>query len=361
MVIVPKGTRRCVAWCVSPTDPPMRLIDLHCNWLWQYAPETTLLDPSLYGEIPDRLPQLDGYLTGTAATVLACARHNADWQRQPDPWQSLNDLLARYEAEFAGRLLIGPADVTRWHAEPSDGLCWGTLGVAGFDTLVREPADLDRLPVLFERGIRIFQLTESATSRLAGSAEPGDDRGLEPLGRSFLAALAKLSGPEPGPRPIIDLAHLNPLAMAEVLDWIETDATGANRVLPVYSHGAMAHPGFDPPLAISHENLARLRSLGGVVGLTPSPPYYRTPEEFRGAIEAIAAVPFQGRPGYEGIAIGTDFLAVDELMPGVKNVTGLCAWLSKAFDRDTVPALLLTNGRRLLTLSAGGSDRNGVA
>jgi membrane dipeptidase len=228
------------------------------------------------------------------------------------------------------------------------------LAVSGFDWLVREPADLNRLPVLFERGIRVFQLTEGAISRLAGSAEPGDERGLEALGRSFLAALAELSGPEPGPRPIIDLAHLNPLAMAEVLDWIETDASGPQRLLPVYSHGGVARPDFHDPRAISHENLARLRALGGVIGLTPSPPYYRTPEELRGAIAAIAAVPFEGRAGYEGIAIGTDFLEVDQPLPGMKNVAGLCGWMGKTFDREIAPALILANGRGLLTLAAGG-------
>jgi membrane dipeptidase len=336
----------------------MRLIDLHCNWFSQYATETTLFDPSLFPEIPDRLPQLDGYLTGTAAAILSCARPGVDRARQPeDPWRSLNDLLVRYEAEFAGRLLIGPADVARWRAEPADGLCWGMLGVAGFDWLVREAADLDRLPVLFERGVRVFQLTEGATSRLAGSAEPGDDRGLEALGRSFLAALADLGGAEPAPRPIIDLAHLNSRAMAEVLDWIETHASGPSWVLPVYSHGGMAHLGFDHPRAISHENLVRLRSLGGVLGLTPSPPHYRSPEELQGAIAAIAAVPFEGRPGHEGIAIGTDFLEGDEQLPGMKNVAGLCGWLAKTFDREMATALVFANGRRLLTLALG---RNGI-
>jgi membrane dipeptidase len=149
----------------------MRLINLHCNWIWQYAPETTLFDPSLFPEIPQRLPQLDGYLTGTAAAVLACARPGADWERQPDPWPALNDLLVRYEAEFAGRLLMGPADVAHSRAEPVDGLCWGTLAVSGFDWLVRGPADLDRLPALFERGVRVFQPTEGAKSRLAGSGD----------------------------------------------------------------------------------------------------------------------------------------------------------------------------------------------
>ena len=172
---------------------PTRLIDLHCAWLWQYATETTLFDPSRYVEVPQRLGRLDGYLQGTALTVLSCQRKPEDWERQGDPWSSLAALVSAYEAEFAGRLLIAPDDVARWCAEPADGLCWGTLGVAGFDFLIREPADLDHLPVLFERGVRVFQLAASAASLLAGTADTGDDRGLTDLGRAFLARLDELS------------------------------------------------------------------------------------------------------------------------------------------------------------------------
>ena len=230
----------------------MRLIDLHCKWLWQYATETTIFDESPFGELRDRRPQLDGYLSGTSAAVLACARRRDDWARRAtDPWPSLFELVARYEAEFAGRLLIGPADAARWRSEPPNGLCWGTVGVAGFDWLVREPADLDRLPGLFKRGVRVFQLTETAMSRLAGSSDSGDDRGLEPLGLSFLEALADLSRAAAGPRAIIDLAHLNPRAMADVLAWIENRAP--HRLLSTYSHGFLAHSDSGGPRDHSRE------------------------------------------------------------------------------------------------------------
>jgi hypothetical protein len=52
----------------------MRLVDLHCDWLRQYATETTLYDRSLYPEVPDRVGRLDGYLLGTSLAVLVCAQ-----------------------------------------------------------------------------------------------------------------------------------------------------------------------------------------------------------------------------------------------------------------------------------------------
>src|SRR4051794_17599820 len=129
----------------------MRLIDLHTDWLLQYATETTVFDPALYERARGRVGQSEGYLQGTWAAVVSCYRSADDWATRRDPWDALGALLARVEAEFPGRLLIGPEDVARWLDDPG-GLCWALIGVEGFDALVRGPDDLDRLPGLFERG-----------------------------------------------------------------------------------------------------------------------------------------------------------------------------------------------------------------
>jgi membrane dipeptidase len=361
----------------------MRLIDLHCNWLWQYARETTCFDPLHYAAIGARLGQLDGYLLGTDAAVLACGRVGADWALQPDPWMSLADLLARYEAEFCGRLLRGPEDVKRWLAEPGDGLCWGTLGVAGFDFLVRESAHLDRLPVLFERGIRVFQLVSGGSNLLAGSADAGDDRGLTDLGRSFLQVLAELGASHPdrvgvsregepashgarteprppnttharsGPMPIVDLAGLNRASMRDVVDWAQTNAVQPARVLLAYTHGATNRHGIDSPRAITWDHVIALRSLGGVIGLTPSRACYESADQFRGDIEAVAGIPYEGCPGFKGMAIGADFLGPDEPLSETKDVARLIRWVTKHFDQSAAVSLIAENGRRLLVRAAG--------
>ncbi len=98
--------------------PPLRLIDLHTDWLLQYAPETTIYDPALYDGVTRRLGQIEGYLQGTSAAVMSCYRRAEDWTRYADPWAALGLLITRIEAEFPGRLLLGPDDSTRWRAEP---------------------------------------------------------------------------------------------------------------------------------------------------------------------------------------------------------------------------------------------------
>ncbi len=284
---------------------------------------------------------------------------------------------------------MGPEDVKRWLAEPAGRLCWGTLGVAGFDFLVREPADLDRLPPLFERGVRVFQLVKGAASALAGSAEAGDDRGLTELGRSFLELLAGLGASHPdraresregepsgepashgarteprppdttharlGCTPIVDLAGLNHAAMTDVLEWAQKNAAQPARILLAYSHGATSRHGCDSPRAITIDQVNILRTICGVIGLTPSHAYYESPDQFRADIEAVAEIPYEGRPGYEGISIGTDFLAGDEPLAELRDVDRLIRWVTKHFSEIQATSLIATNGRRLL-LRAAGAD-----
>jgi membrane dipeptidase len=344
----------------------MRLIDLHCNWALQYAGETCQYDAAAYADVRTRLDQVEGYLTGTAVAVLTCGRRAEDWARQPDAWKTLGEMIARYEAEFSGRLLIGPDDVARWNAEPPDGIGWGILGIEGFDALVRAPDDLDRLPGLFRRGVRVFQLVETAASALGGAAVPGDDRGLTELGRAFLDRLDRLSrasGPS-GPCSVIDLADLNSQATDEVLAWFESDPMRLQRLLLVRSHGTIETPHRKVMTGLSAANLQRFRALGGVVGLSPGLPYFDSPEEFRDGIEGIAAVPFRGLAGYTGIGIGTDFLNLEHSLPHIENVLRLTEWLATNFTPDVATSLIRANTRELLLRAAGevpyclkGADR----
>jgi membrane dipeptidase len=333
----------------------MRLIDLHCNWALQYAGETCQYDAAAYADVRTRLNQVEGYLTGTGIAVLTCGRRPGDWAEQPDAWKTLGEMIARYEAEFCGRLLIGPEDVRRWNAEPPDGIGWGILGIEGFDALVRQPDDLDRLPDLFRRGVRVFQLVETAASALGGAAVPGDDRGLTELGQAFLDRLegiAQASDPS-GPCPVIDLADLNSRATDEVLAWFESDPTRLRRLLLVRSHGTIETPHRAVVTGLSAENLQRFRALGGVVGLSPGLPFFDSPERFRDGIEAIAAVPFRGLTGYTGIGMGTDFLNLEQSLPHIENVSRLTEWLAANFSPEAATSLIRASACTLLVQAAG--------
>jgi membrane dipeptidase len=330
----------------------MRLIDLHTDWLLQYASQTVIYEPDLYPDVEARLGQIEGYLGGTRAAVLSCFRSEAEWARRTDPWKALMELITRIEAEFAGRLLVSGADFERWESEP-ESLTWGVLGVEGFDTVIRDPADLGRLATLFERGVRLFQPIYGVTTCLGGSSAEGDDRRLSDMGRAFLERLAEIDSKRGGPKPLIDLAHMNPATASDVLGWLEHDDKRQRSVIPIYSHGAVWNEYCKGPRAMTHDNLVRLRALGGVVGFGVTPPFYDTPDALRASMDHAASTPFRGREGFEGIAIGTDFMGVSRTIPGLTTVPHVLSWVLSAFNRETAELILWRNARELLRDAIG--------
>ena len=334
---------------------PSQLIDLHVDWLLQYVPDSSLFDPSHYPGVNDRLGQTAGYLQTTRAAILSCFRSSNDWASRPDPWRALVDLIARVEAEFSGRLLIGPDDFDRWE-DDKNGFTWGLIGVEGFDPLIRSSADLSHLSALFERGVRLFQPVYTAESMLGGSSVAGDDRRLTPLGLEFLETLLAVVSSPTGPRPLLDLAHLNSLTSSDVLDWFEADSTRADRVLPIHSHGTPVHPGFTLPRALPTDHLRRLRALGGFVGISVSPPFFETSAQVQATIEGVAAIPFLGEPGYAGIGIGTDFLGVDRTFPDLANAEAVVEWCLAHFAKPFANALLHDNARKLFARVTGAAN-----
>jgi membrane dipeptidase len=231
------------------------------------------------------------------------------------------------------------------------------LGIEGFDSLIREPGDLDHLPKLFERGVRVFQLVQAGSTALGGAAMAGDDRGLGELGRAFLErlyALAQAAG-QPGPRPVVDLANLNGQTTSDALAWFEADAARPERLILVRSFGAVDADDRQGNTGLTPQNLARFRALGGMIGLSVGVADFQTTEELKAAIERAAAIPFQGRPGYAGIGIGTNFLglALEQPIPRLENVSRIAEWLTAEFAPEVAASLAHDQARRLLLRSAG--------
>ncbi len=181
-----------------------------------------------------------------------------------------------------------------------------------------------RLPALFDRGVRVFSPSDSTPE--------------------FLARLSELSRPG-GPRPILDLARADPAVMGEILDWFEADGMRAGRIL-LLNRDESSWPG----------GLARLRALGGTVAVRICSPARGSADEIRGAIEAIAAVPFRGEPGYRGIAIATGFLETNSTVPGLGNAGEVVEWVVRTFDPATARLLIRENALKLIEAMAGESE-----
>ncbi len=327
---------------------PPRLIDLHVDWPLQYVGETTQFDPADYPEMMGRVGQVAGYLQTTSAAVVACFRSAADWARYAVPWLALMQLLARVEAEFPGRILAGPEDHARWKLDTDD-LTWAIVGVEGFDFLVRQPSDLERLDGLFGRGVRVYQPIHGAANLLGGSCLAGDDRGLTPLGRDFLGRLVEL-GDDAKARPLLDIAHMNARTRSDVLDWFESAPERLARLLPIFSHGGL---GGETQRALNVEHLVRLRALGGHLGLSVGPPHVETAEALQRAIEQTAEVPFVGTAGVVGISLGTNFPSLVSTISGLHDAEAVVRWLMRTFGPTAAPGLIAGHAERLVEVATG--------
>jgi membrane dipeptidase len=221
--------------------------------------------------------------------------------------------------------------------------------------LIRDPRDLDRLPGLFERGVRVFQLVRSESTALGGAAMAGDDRGLSDLGRALLESLLALApaAGEHGPRPVVDLANLNRQTTADALAWFEADGARAERLILMKSCGSLDADDRQGNAGLACQNLARFRALGGVIGLSVGAADFQTTEELKAGIERAATIPFRGRAGYSGIGIATNFLGMEEPITRLENVSRIAQWLTAEFAPDVAASIAQDNARKLLLRSVG--------
>ena len=295
--------------------PASRLIDLQIDWFRQYAPEIELPGcPSQ--DVRPRIPRVDEYFSHTSVAFVSCGK--------------TADLLPRVEAEFSGRILHGPEDLARFREDPS-GLTWAVIAFNDMQELTGWSAALERLPALFDRGVRLF------------SPFPRQDRGLTDPGRDFLARLLGLSRPG-APRPILDLARAGREAMGEILDWFEARDERTERILLI-----------DRGVSMTRDDRARFRSLGGLTAVSITDPLAEASGDIREMIEGIADLPYRGRAGFEGIAIATGFLEADRTLPGLGNAGEVVAWLEETFDPTASRLLIEGNGRKLIEAMAGES------
>ncbi len=87
--------------------------------------------------------------------------------------------------------------------------------------------------------------------------------------------------------------------------------------------------------------------------MSPGLPCFDSAEEFRGGIEAVAAIPFRGLTGYMGIGIGTDFLDLEQTFPDLGNALSVVDWLTASFATEVAALLIRGNGLGLMLRASG--------
>jgi membrane dipeptidase len=141
--------------------------------------------------------------------------------------------------------------------------------------------------------------------------------------------------------------------MADTLRWFDENPAQGGGMLLVVSHGTFGYRELVEDSSPDSRNLRAIRSRGGVIGLTPGLPGCETADELKQLVAAIAAIPFDGRPGYEGIAIGGDLLGPEQTAPGLASARDITRSLGRILEPDAAAAIAHGNARNLLVQSAG--------
>jgi membrane dipeptidase len=207
---------------------------------------------------------------------------------------ALLDALRSDVAESKGAFAVvtSSADLGRCIDEGQVGLIPALEGASPIQ------GDLERLIDLYERGIRVVGLTWNSRNELAVGLDSGEG-GLSPLGVRAIHAMNELG-------VIIDLAHA-----AETTFW---DVARESHAPLVVTH-ANARGVLDHPRNLTDDQLDRVGSSGGVVGLCLYPAFVGT-QPIGADMVVKHAAHMVNRIGIDGLVVGPDFIdyAVEQIL-----------------------------------------------
>ena len=200
-------------------------------------------------------------------------------------------------------LIENRADLDRLLAARAEGgeIIGTLLSIEGAHAMEGDP---ENLQVLFDAGYRMIGLTHFFDNEYAGSAHGVEKGGLTDLGRQTIAEMEKLG-------IIVDLAHLAPVSIDEVLD-LATQPV-------VVSHTGVRGT-CDNRRNLSDEHIHRIARSGGIIGIG----YWET------AACGLAPADIAKAIAYVVKLVGADHAAFGSDYDGATTV---------GFDTSALPAL----------------------
>jgi microsomal dipeptidase-like Zn-dependent dipeptidase len=190
-------------------------------------------------------------------------------------------------ADGAFLLIEDRADLAQLLTARAEGrdLTGALLAIEGAHAMEADPA---QLPIFFKAGYRMIGLAHFFDNRYAGSAHGVDKGGLTALGRQTILDMEELG-------IIVDLAHLSPTAIDEVLGLTSRPA--------VVSHTGVRGI-CDNLRNLSDEHIRRIAAGGGVIGIG----YWETAVCGRTPVDIARSIAYVVRlVGAEHAAFGSDY------------------------------------------------------
>lgn len=236
----------------------MNLFDLHCDTAYElYKKKTSLGHGDCHISL-DRAARYPHY--GQVMAIWSDKRLDDDTAYHQFH-HIADNLLRSVDEERSRAMLCRTADDlhTAWEADKS------ALFVAVEDARLLG-GEMDRLPVLYARGVRFLTLTWGGSTCIGGSHDT--DAGLTEFGRNVVEQCFALG-------IVPDLSHASDATMTEVLHM----AKAAGK--PVIATHSNARAVRDHRRNLTDEEFCAIRDLGGVVGISLCPAHLASADEPR--------------------------------------------------------------------------------
>lgn len=237
----------------------MRVFDAHCDTIYQcYQKNTSLLKANPRGHLD--LKRMKRF--------SACAQFFAIFEDAKDKsakemkeifqkqYQIFRSELGQNQEEVVFCCTSGEADVAFLQGKVA-----AFLSVEGAELL---GCSLEELDLAYVFGVRAVNLTWNRSNVLSGSALEESDRGLSPLGKTFVRRMQKLG-------MLVDVSHLSDPGFWDVIDLAEK---------PVIASHSNSRAICQHPRNLNDAQFSALSQIGGVAGLNLYSDFLGTDPDF---------------------------------------------------------------------------------
>jgi membrane dipeptidase len=228
--------------------------------------------------------------------------------------------LARWQARFdAAEWLtkVTSPEQARWVAAAGEvGVVLNTQNVGG-----AIDGDLDKIDVLYDEGVRIFQLTYNYQNRLATGCNDPSEGGLSTFGRRAVDRINELGG-------IVDVSHCGKRTTLDTIEYSDK---------PVAVTHATCQSVMDHYRGKSDEEIEALAAADGYMGIVTLPWFIApgvdgpTLDIFVEHLDHAASI-----MGTDNVGIGTDFYPADTKFPSELLAYYKEHIIELGFDREKV-------------------------
>ena len=194
--------------------------------------------------------------------------------------------------------------------------------------------DINRLKVLYGRGVRFLTLCWGGSSCIGGSHDTSE--GLTPFGELTVQACFAMG-------IVPDLSHASDATTEQVL------AIAKEAGCPVIATHSNSRAVYNHTRNLTDEQFCAIRDLGGIVGISLCPPHLTNTKEAPATVDTVLAhiEHYIDLGGEYTIALGCDFDGIGNTPEGLNNVACMTAleeaMIARGYHRELIDNILWRN------------------